>query len=139
MTSEDAEKLNYIKIIDYHRTKDSLSQNMAIIDHATAEIKAVKEVFDYRTVLITNFAFLFRAIMYHVVLVSLVLEPGICIFMLLMIELLYMVLIAINFLKLKHLISIHLFLSKISQSMFLTLFHCISLIIFFKNGPNSVI
>jgi hypothetical protein len=112
MTPEDAEKLGYIKLIDYQRTMHILAYNMAIIDHATTEIKASKQIFEYKTILIGNFAFLLRAMVYHIILVSLELEPGITIFMLLVVELTYITLIIWNFFKLKYLISIHLFFSK---------------------------
>jgi hypothetical protein len=53
------------------------------------------------------------------------------------IELSYMTLIVKNFVTLKYLISIHLFASKLTQSIFLFLFHVISVIIHSKNGPAS--
>jgi hypothetical protein len=54
-----------------------------------------------------------------------------------LIELAYMGLITKNFVTLKYLISIHLFASKLTQSIFLFLFHIISMIILTKNGPAS--
>jgi hypothetical protein len=113
MTQEEAKNEGYIKIIDYHRTYDFLQYNIAIIDHAAAEIKPSKDMFINKTVLISNFAFIMRAMLYYTILVTLLLEPGITIFMLLLVELTYMILIVWNFFKLKYLVSIHLFLSKI--------------------------
>ena len=39
MTQETAINLGYIKIVDFNRTMNSLNHNMAVMDHATAEIK----------------------------------------------------------------------------------------------------
>lgn len=55
------------------------------------------------------------------------------------IEISYLVLIIVNFSFVKYLISIHLFLSKVIQSIFLVLFHIITLIIFLNSGPGSII
>lgn len=139
MTQDVATKAGYIKIIDYHRTKNALVNNMAIIDHATAEIKASKKVFDYRSILLANFAFTIRIILYHIILVSLAHHAGIGVILLLLVELGYIVLITRNFLKLKYLISIHLFVSKFTQSLFLLIFHMISFIIYLKYGLNSIV
>jgi hypothetical protein len=87
---------------------------MAIIDHATAEIKAFKEIFNYRSVLIANFAFLIRVMMYHIILVAFVHLPWFTITMLLFVETSYMFLIARNFVKIKYLVSLHLFWSRIT-------------------------
>ena len=139
LTEETATNIGYIKIVDYRRTKDSLYHNMAVIDHATAEIKASEKVFNFRTVLVANFAFLARIIFYHLIIVSLSLLPGVSVALLMLVELGYISLIANNFFKLKYLVSLHLFLGKITQSFFLLIFHTVSLIIYFKYGPKSVV
>ena len=139
MTKEKAIEAGYVKIIDFERTKDFLVNNMAIINHATGELKDSENVFNFKSVLVANFAFLARIILYHIFLVSLALQPGMVIFLLLTVELAYMLLITNNFFKLKYLVSLHLFIGKVTQSFFLLIFHLISLIIYFKHGPNSVV
>ena len=139
LTEETAKNLGYVKIIDFKRTKDSFNNNMAIIDHATAEIKASEKVFNFRTVLVANFAFLVRIILYHLIIVSLSLIPGVTVIFLMLIEIAYIALISSNFFKLKYLVSLHLFLGKVTQAFFLLVFHTVSLIIYIKHGPNSVV
>jgi hypothetical protein len=139
MSEETATSVGYVKILDYKRTKDSLMHNMAVIDHATAEIKASEKVFNFKTVLVANFAFMARIIFYHLIIVSMSLLAGVAVVLLMVVELTYILLISSNFFKLKYLISIHLFLGKVTQSFFLLVFHSVSLVIYFKHGPNSVV
>ena len=139
MAKETAIKMGYIKIIDYSRTKNYLEYNMAIIDHATAEIKTSAKMFDFKSVLVANFAFLLRVCLYHLIIVALSTHPGITVIMLMMVEILYTILISMNFFKLRYFVSLHLFFGKLTQSAFLMIFHAVSMIIFFKNGPKSII
>ena len=139
MTEETAISVGYVKIVDFNRTKKALDHNMAIIDHATTEIKASEEVFNFRTVLVANFFFTARIILYHIIIVSLTLLPGVAVGLLIVVELSYLVLILINFFRLKYLVSLHLFLGKIIQSIFLLIFHAMSMVIYFTNGPKSVV
>jgi hypothetical protein len=129
MNEEKATKLGYIRVIDYQRTKKYLIYNQAIMDHATAEIKPEKKVFNFKTILLANFAFTMRIILYHIFMVALANSPLILIVMLMVIELSYMILIIKNFIILKYLISVHLFASKVTQSAFLFFFHVVSLLI----------
>lgn len=39
MTPQDAEKLGFVRVIDHYRSKNILSLNLAVIGHATAELK----------------------------------------------------------------------------------------------------
>ena len=80
-----------------------------------------------------------RIILYHLIIVSLTLLPGVSVGLLLLVELAYMALICNNFFKLKYFISLHLFLGKVTQSFFLMIFHTVSFIIYVKNGPNSLV
>ena len=114
MTKETATSIGYIKIIDYKRTMDYLIHNMAIIDHATAEIKATEKVFNFRAVLVANFAFMARIIFYYIIIVSLTLLPGVTVVLLMIVEISYILLIASNFFKLKYLVSLHLFIGKVT-------------------------
>lgn len=139
MTPQDAEKLGFVRVIDHYRSKNILSLNLAVINHATAELKPSQKVFDFKTVLIANFAFVVRVIMYHIFIVALSNQPGILIFFLIALEGAYIALIIKNFIILKYLISVHLFVAKVVQSAFLLFFHLISMIMFFQNGPTSLI
>jgi hypothetical protein len=56
-----------------------------------------------------------------------------------LVEVAYISLIVKNFLVLKYLISSHLFISKLTQAVFLLIFHCLTLQIYLKNGQNSPI
>lgn len=137
MDKKKATKLGYIRIVDFESSRRYLDNNEAIMDHATAEIKPHKLVFSFKSVLLANFAFTLRIILYHVFIVALANNPLILIIVLLSIEFGYMFLIVKNFIILKYLVSVHLFISKVTQAMFLFFFHMVSLLIFFQNGPES--
>ena len=114
-----------------------LSLNLAVIEHATGEIKPNEKVFDFKTVMLSNFAFIIRVVIYHIFIVALANQPGILIVSLILLESAYIILIIKNFLILKYLVSIHLFIAKVVQSFFMLIFHFISLIMFLSNGPTS--
>lgn len=139
MTPQDAEKLGFVRVIDHYRSKNILSLNLAVISHATAELKPSQKVFDFKTVLMANFAFVIRVVLYHIFIVALSNQPGILIFFLIALEGSYIALIIKNFIILKYLISTHLFIAKVIQSSFLLFFHLISMVMFFQNGPTSLI
>ena len=138
MKPQDAEKLGYVRVIDHFRSRNILSLNLAVINHATAELKPSEKSFDFKTVLMANFAFLIRIVLYHIFIVGLCNQPGILIIMLTALEGSYIALIIKNFVVLKYLISVHLFIAKVVQSAFLLFFHLISMIMFFNNGPTSI-
>ena len=139
MTPTDAGKLGFIRVIDHYRSKNILSLNLAVINHATSELKPSEKVFDFKTVLMANFAFVIRVVMYHIFIVALSNQPGILIFFLIALEGAYIALIIKNFIILKYLISAHLFIAKVVQSTFLLFFHLISMVMFFQNGPTSLV
>lgn len=136
---EQAQKLGYIRVVDSFKTMSFLSMNLAVIEHATGEIKPNEKVFDFKTVMMSNFAFILRVIIYHIFIVALANQPGILIFSLILLESVYIVLIVKNFLILKYLVSVHLFVAKVVQSFFMLIFHLISLIMFITNGPTSAV
>jgi hypothetical protein len=71
MSPDAAKRIGYRKVLDYRRSKHLFLLNMAVVDHATAELKPKRNVFSYRTILLANFSFLLRVIMYHLILVAL--------------------------------------------------------------------
>lgn len=86
-----------------------------------------------------NFAFVVRVVLYHIFIVALSNQPGVLIFLLIALEGSYIALIIKNFIILKYLISVHLFIAKVVQSVFLLFFHLISMVMFFQNGPTSLV
>ena len=134
---EQADKLGYIRVVDSFKTMSFLSMNLAVIEHATGEIKPNERVFDFKTVMMSNFAFILRVILYHIFIVALANQPGMLIVSLILLESVYIFLIVKNFLVLRYLVSIHLFIAKVVQSFFMLIFHLISLIMFMSNGPTS--
>ena len=63
--------------------------------------------------MLSNFAFIIRVIIYHIFIVALANQPGILIFALIVLESAYISLIIKNFLILKYLVSLHLFIAKV--------------------------
>lgn len=137
MKPEEAIQLGYVRVIDSWRTAYFMKLNITLINHAFSELRPDKVVFQMKTALLGNLAFLIRIIMYHAFIVSLSNAPGILIVSLILLESSYILVIVKNFLAVKHLVSAHFFLGKLVQSIFLLLFHFISLLIFFQNGPTS--
>jgi hypothetical protein len=110
-------------------------QNKVIEEHATAELKKDNpDLYSKKSILLANFSFVLRIVGYHIALVTLASNALICCIVLLFLEVAYLSLIVRNFLKLRYLISIHLFVSKATQSFFLIVFHLISLSILMKTG-----
>jgi hypothetical protein len=110
---------------------------MAVFAHATSELKPTKKVFSYKSVLLANFAFVLRVILYHVTMVAFCNNGLLQVLSLIAVETSYITLIVKNFILLRYLVSIHMFFSKLSQSLFLLFFHVITLLVILKNGPNS--
>lgn len=110
MTKQQVIELGYFKMVDYNRTTECLAYNMAYVDHATAEIKTSAIMFNFKSILVANFAFLLRVCLYHMIIVALSTNPGITVILLIIVELLYIILISINFFKLKYFVSVHLFI-----------------------------
>lgn len=137
MKPEEAEKLGYVRVIDSHRTSLFLKLNITLLNHALAELRPDKPVFQLKSALLSNFAFLLRIILYHVLIVSLSNQAGILIISLILLESSYIFVIVKNFIAVKHLISVHLFVGKLVQSCFLLFFHFISLMIYVNIGPSS--
>jgi len=136
---DQAQKLGYIRVVDSFRTMSFLSMNLAVIEHATGEIKPNEKVFDFKTVMMSNFAFILRVILYHIFIVALANQPGMLIVSLILLESFYIYMIVKNFLILRYLVSVHLFVAKVVQSFFMLIFHLISLIMFLSNGPTSAV
>ena len=136
---DQAQKLGYIRVVDSFKTMSFLSMNLAVIEHATGEIKPNEKVFDFKTVMMSNFAFIVRVILYHIFIVALANQPGMLIISLILLESFYIFMIVKNFLILRYLVSVHLFIAKVVQSFFMLIFHLISLIMFLSNGPTSAV
>jgi hypothetical protein len=137
MTKEQAANLGYVRIVDYERTMRYLSVNKALVDFSTTELKPCKEMFDYKSVILSNVAFIIRIALYHVLLVCLSNLPGTLVIFFISIELSYLALILKNFTALKNLISWHLLASKILQAFFLLAFHLISGLFLVRQMNNS--
>lgn len=115
MTKEKATNLGYVRVLDFSRSKSIVIENQAVTAHATAELRKDKpQIYSSRTILLANFAFVLRIIGYHIVIVGLPNNPLFQILALLILELGYFTLIMVNFMKLKYLLSAHLFISKIT-------------------------
>jgi hypothetical protein len=138
MSVEEAKARGYTRFIDYSSLNLIFDINQAILDHATAELKTDKpELYLRKTVLLGNFSYLLRILIYHILLVALCNSPFILVPLLMITEISYSLLIFRNFIALRYFTSIHLFISKLSQSMFLLMFHAISMSFLIQNGPNS--
>ena len=139
MDKETATKLGYVRVIDYRRSSNIILSNLAVEDHATAELKKDNpDIYCSKAILLANFSFLLRIIGYHLILVALPNNPFMQSILLLGLEVTYMGLIVKNFVKLKYLISMHMFISKVTQSFFLILFHIISLIMVFRANQKKI-
>jgi hypothetical protein len=115
MNTETAKDLGYVRVIKFQNLEFLLDINAAILNHATAELKSYNpNLFLSKSILLGNFSFLMRILIYHVLLVSLCNNPYLQIFMLIITEASYSTLILKNFLKLSYLTNKHLFFSKIS-------------------------
>jgi hypothetical protein len=76
MTEEQAEKLGYVKEMDYEKSHRLVMRNHTIYNHATAELrKDMPEIYNSRTVLMANFFFILRIVSYHLVLTGLANNP----------------------------------------------------------------
>ena len=77
MTKDQATKLGYVRVIDYQRSKNVLLSNLAVEDHATAELKKDNpQIYSSKAILLANFSFLLRIIGYHLILVALPNNPA---------------------------------------------------------------
>ena len=135
MSKEEATQSGYFREVDYERTERNIESNEPIENHATSELKKDDpSIYSKKSILLANFGFLIRIVGYHVILVSFS-KNSLCGSLSLMgIELGYLGLIIRNFLKLRYLVSLHMFISKVTQSLFLILFHIVTLIIITKYG-----
>jgi hypothetical protein len=135
MSTQTAEKIGYVREVDYKKTERLMLSNRVIEEHATAELKKDNpDLYSKKSILLANFSFVLRIVGYHLALVTLASNALICCIVLLLLEVAYLSLIVRNFLKLRYLISIHLFISKATQSFFLIVFHLISLSILANSG-----
>jgi hypothetical protein len=137
MTKDQATKNGYVRVADFKTCISHIESNMAVFAHATSELKPTKKVFSYKSVLLANFAFVLRVILYHITLVAFCNSGLMQVGSLILIESCYIFLIVKNFILLRYLVSIHMFFSKMSQSLFLLFFHVITFMVILKNGPNS--
>ena len=138
MDKKTAQLNGYVRCVEYSSIKEFMEKNSAIVTFSTGELKSDKPgLFSKKTVLISNFAFLLRIILYHLILITLSNNPHLQIFLFALVELSYCYLIIKNFMALRYLVSPHLFIHKIVLSSFLLTFHIISMIILLQNGPRS--
>lgn len=140
ITVEKLEKLGYSKVIDYKGTMENILYDEVKEKHATSQLKENLDLYKVTTVLLANFFFLLRVVLYHVILVSLPFNPGFQTFLLLMLELGYLGIIVKNYIKHKFLNMAHTFISKVLQSVFLLIFIIVCLIINFgfRETPVSI-
>ena len=138
MSAEKASAIGYVRIIDFERSFQMLADNAPLQQHATGELKKDPKFMRIKTILLANFFFLFRVILYHIILVALPQSAEIQLAFLIAIELFYLGLITINYSKYKYLNSCHLFISKITQCLFLIIFHLLCLTFLFKYRKKPV-
>ena len=128
MTKETARNIGYVRVLDYKSNFHLMIRNQAVEDHATAELKKEDpRLYNYRSILISNFSFLVRIFVFHIVIVACSTFDGMQCILLLIVELSYLGFITWNFKKLRYLQSTHMFLSKFFQGFFLVVFQVLCL------------
>lgn len=133
VNKETAEELGYIRVFNFRDNKYLLDKNQAVVEFSLAVLKYnKKEIYKYKSALLCNFMFIVRVIIYHVILVSLSNAPLTATFTMLFVELLYMIYNINLFIYIKPLLFQQMFISKIIQSIFLNIFHLMTLFIVFK-------
>ena len=99
LSKEDCQKLNYVKIIDFSDNKYLLYKNEAVVEFSLAVLKySKKKIYNSKAALLSNFMFIVRVVMYHVILVSLANEPIVSSFVMLTVEMFYLFFL-VNILK----------------------------------------
>lgn len=142
-SDDEMQAKRFKRVYDYKELGPRLIRNEAVEAHSVAEIKKNNiAVLESKSILLANFLFIIRILLYHLVIVTLANNIGTQLYLLVTIEASYMILILVNFTKMKYLISIIMFFSKFSQSVFLMTFLIICLVFntedILKNGkePN---
>lgn len=138
MTPAVAKRIGYVRVADFDTCIRHIELNEAVFAHATSELKPNEKVFSYKSVLLANFAFILRVVSYHMIMVAFSNTAFMQVILLITVEVSYSVLILKNFILLRYLLSLHMFLSKIVQSLILLTFHVITFMILMRNGPNSI-
>lgn len=101
-TKEMAEELNYTKILDYADNKFLLYKNEAVVEFSLAVLKKNKKnIYKYKSALLSNFMFIVRVVVYHIILVSLANSPIAASLVMLVVEMLYLIFNIKIFKKLK--------------------------------------
>ena len=101
--------------MDFDRTKRELESNEPIQNHATSELKKDDpSVYSKKSIILANFGFLIRIVGYHIILVSFAKNAIFGSVSLMAVELGYLGLIIRNFLQLRYLVSLHMFISKVT-------------------------
>ena len=125
---EKARNIGYIRVLDYESNWRLLIRNHAVEDHAVAELKKDDpSLYNFRSILMGNFFFLLRLLVFHFIIVACNKMDGIQCLFLFILEVSYLAFITKNFMRLKYLISLHIFLSKFFQGMFLVIFQILCL------------
>lgn len=127
---EEEEENNEDKEIDFDETMRNLRRDFPVEKYSTAELKKDKPgLFNSKAILLSNFCFLIRLVIYHLIIVGLCNNADIQVSFLLITEVFYFFFLYYTFKKYNHLVSTYLFVSKLSQSIFLFNFHIVSIII----------
>lgn len=120
ITPEMAKKRGYVRILDYNSNLHLVQRNLAVEEHAIAELRKDKpEIYGNKSILLGNILFLIRILLFHMIIVACATMDGLQCTFLISFELAYLIIITRNFVKYKYLLSIHMFLSKFIQGFFL--------------------
>lgn len=71
ITPEVAKKRGFVRILDYNRNLHFVYRNLAVEEHATAELRKDRpEIYGNRSILLGNIFFLSRILLFHMIIVA---------------------------------------------------------------------
>ena len=71
ITPEVLKKRGYVRILDYNSNLHLVQRNLAVEEHATAELRKDKpEIYGYPSILLANIFFLIRVLLFHMIIVA---------------------------------------------------------------------
>lgn len=102
-------------MIDQIATIERLNRNMTIVNFSTEDLKQKKSFSGHRLILMSNFSFVLKICIMQLIIISLIKSPIPALFMMLVLELVYLGFNVAYFCKYRHLKSFLLLIPRIAQ------------------------
>lgn len=120
LSDKEAGKMGYKKVQNFEKSFINLQVNNTIREHAVSEMPEEKlEYLSKMSIVTSNFSFVFKITLYHLILTAFSKSPTIAISGMILIELTLILILGLNFCKFSFLPKVLILVSKIVQSLFL--------------------